>query len=149
MTRESAGVMGSMTVSESPHGSLATPLCKSSARQRMQERTAIEARRLAKAACAAAEAPAPSDANYARLREVACALNEREQWATQEAFDAAFPTAATLDAADDLARASGLRAAPPSPSARRERLRGLLFELCGWATGIEAADQARKPRAAT
>jgi hypothetical protein len=115
----------------------------------MHERTAIEARRLAKAAGVAAEAQVPSEADYARLRDVACALNEREQWATQEAFDAAFPARATLDAADELARQSGLSAAAPSPSARRERLRGLLLELCGWATGIEAADQARKPRAAT
>jgi hypothetical protein len=56
----------------------------------MKKRSAIEARRLAKAACAAAEAQVPSEVDYARLREVACALNEREQWATQEAFDAAF-----------------------------------------------------------
>jgi hypothetical protein len=36
-----------------------------------------------------------------------------------------------------------------SPSARHERLRGLLLELCGWATGIDAADQACKPHTAT
>jgi hypothetical protein len=58
------------------------PACKSYAPQRMDERTAIEARRLAKAACLAAEVQVPSEADYARLREVAWALNEREQWAT-------------------------------------------------------------------
>ena len=115
----------------------------------MDERTAIEARGLAKAACAAAEAQVPSDADYVRLREVAWALNEREQWATQEEFDAAFPAATTLEAIDKVAYQLGLSAAAPSSSARGERLRGLLLELCGWATGIEAADQARKPRAAT
>jgi hypothetical protein len=115
----------------------------------MEERTAIEARHLANAACAAAEARVPSEADYARLREAACLLNEREQWATREEFDAVFPAATTLDAIDELAHQLGLSAAASSPSARRERLRGLLLELCGWATGIEAADQARKPRAAT
>jgi hypothetical protein len=54
-----------------------------------------------------------------------------------------------LDAIDELAHQLGLSAVAPSSSARRERLRGLLLELCGWATGIEAADQARKPRTAT
>jgi hypothetical protein len=115
----------------------------------MDQRTAIEARRLAKAACAAAEAHVPSEADYARLRAVACALNERERWANQDEFDAVLPAATTFDAIDELARQSGLSADLPSPSARRERLRGLLLELCGWATGIEAADQARKPRRAT
>ena len=105
--------------------------------------------RLANAAGAAAEAQVPSEADYARLREVACALNERERWAAQEEFDAAFPGATTLDAIDELAHQPGLREAAPSPSARHERLRGLLLELCGWATGIDAADQASKPHTAT
>jgi hypothetical protein len=93
----------------------------------------------------------PQQGRYARLRAVARALNEREEWAAQEEFDAAFPAATTLDAIDALARQSGLSAAAPSPSpsARRERVRGLLVELCGWATGIEAAVQARQPRAPT
>ena len=118
----------------------------------MDEEIVIEVRRLAEAACAAAEARVPSEAAYVRLRARARGLNEREQWASDEEFDAHFPPATALHAIEELEsqyRLSG--AASPSPAAApspHEQLHRLLLELCGWATGIEAADQARKPPAA-
>jgi hypothetical protein len=113
----------------------------------MDKRTVIEARRLAQAACVAAEASVPSEGAYVRLRAWARALNEREQWASRDEFDAQFPTAAALSTIDELERQYRLSgAASPSPDPNpHEQLHRLLLELCGWATGIEAADQARKP----
>ena len=78
----------------------------------MDEQTVIEVRRLAEAACAAAEAPVPSEAEYVRLRSRARGLNEREKWASDEEFDAHFPPATALQAIDELEsqyRLSGAR----------------------------------------
>ena len=94
----------------------------------------------------------PSEADYVRLRGWARALNEREQWASEDEFDAHFPAATALTAIDELERqyrvTAAASSAPVIASDRHEQLRRLLLELCGWATGIGAADQARKPPAA-
>ena len=82
----------------------ASQLQECAARRPMDERTVIEARRLAQAACAAAESPVRSQEAYVRLRAQARALNERERWVSDDEFDAQFPAASALQAIDELER---------------------------------------------
>ncbi len=118
----------------------------------MEPTTLLALERLATSAQSAADASTPArlswtESEYESLRAEARALNAQHAWATEDEFEALFPTVASRDevlALNEQFSPGRAGASAPEPA---QLVRLLLLDLAGWATGVRLAGQAFDPPA--